>query len=310
MRFYNLPWPLLSLALAQEQLPLQYDTTRTTLTDVLSANAHFSSLLRLLQRSRLIPTLNRLSNATLFAPTNAALAEAGFDDGDLDLTAPDNIQAALRRQLLYHLLNYTLPLSNDTSQPTQLIETLLFPHPKAGHGKPGWPDLPDEHSLLGGEGQKLKLAKDSNVTTLRANGKAAQVMMANASYAGNGLVLPIDRLLSPPKSISHALFDHPSLSQIRSLYSEAQLREYATRPNLTLFVPIDTAWEGNALDELEWRYLRSGFAEKDLLELFQNHAASNTIGYANRLEQEKKGMFWLLGPLRSSCRGSHHDGRS
>jgi solute carrier family 25 carnitine/acylcarnitine transporter 20/29 len=291
MRLWGLlPVSLLSVVCECTQLPIE--AQRVTLVDVLSANSQYSSLLQLLQRTRLLPTLNKLRNATLFAPTNAALSGtmALYDD-----SVPDNVQAALRRQLLYHLVN-----SNDTSQPPQLIETLLFPHPKAGEGAPGNPPdsggEPDGHSLLGGEGQKLEWSKADSVWHLRSNDQQANVLGSNITRAGNGLVLPVDHLLQTPKSVSHVLLEHPLLSQIRSLCSTEQLEEYATRANLTLFVPVDKAWEGDALDELEWKYLRSGFAQKDLLEVFQNHAASSTIAYAGRLAQQKTSTLRTCAP--------------
>src|SRR6266853_4693787 len=48
-------------------------TLSTTLVDKLSEDPDFTTLLRLLQRARLIPTLNRLNGTTFFAPTNDAI---------------------------------------------------------------------------------------------------------------------------------------------------------------------------------------------------------------------------------------------
>ena len=133
-----------------------------TLVDLLSADPDYSLLLRLLQRSRLITTLNKLNGSTFFAPTNEAVRAAivlphGDDDRDLyiwidqELSDPhatamppvDNIQARLRATLLYHTLNYTLQY-NSSDAPfavPHLHETLLQPHPKEGTGPPGEPPM-------------------------------------------------------------------------------------------------------------------------------------------------------------------------
>ncbi|KAF9010368.1 hypothetical protein BDZ89DRAFT_1143548 [Hymenopellis radicata] len=85
--------------------------TRRTLVDELGDDPDYESLLRLIQRARLVPTLNRLDGATLFAPTNDAIEHHSFwnaalnDDSD---SLTDNIQEKLRQQLFYHLLNFSI----------------------------------------------------------------------------------------------------------------------------------------------------------------------------------------------------------
>ena len=86
----------------------------TNLVDALSADPDYTSLLRLLQQAKLIPTLNKLNGSTFFAPTNDAIKrhsaqnalwQAALQDDPLDLK--DNIQEKLRQELFYHLLNET-----------------------------------------------------------------------------------------------------------------------------------------------------------------------------------------------------------
>ncbi|CAO1631233.1 unnamed protein product [Sympodiomycopsis kandeliae] len=118
--------------------------------DVLIASPHHRILTRLLQRTRLIPTLLRLiefddgSGLTIVAPTDDALhAQASSEDGgsgkgiwsrsikllqdsdrtltwgldSKDIAAPqaDNIQEEVRQQLLHHILNFTLPYATITN---------------------------------------------------------------------------------------------------------------------------------------------------------------------------------------------------
>lgn len=55
------------------------------------------------------------------------------------------------------------------------------------------------------------------------------------------------------------------------------LLEYlSTAPHLTLFAPTNGAWD--ALSELEMQYLRSDFAEKDMVEIFGDSASFNGTG--------------------------------
>ena len=117
-----------------------------TLVSTLSTSTQHTTLLHLLQRSKCIPLLNQIPNATLFAPTDEAwrqwseehrppdevspyngwLSSEGLEEwwqtedavlkvrigrgGDLEAEKKklDNQNWALRQHLLYHMLNYTL----------------------------------------------------------------------------------------------------------------------------------------------------------------------------------------------------------
>jgi hypothetical protein len=160
-------------------------TLTSTVVDVLSADADFSTLVRLLQRAKLIPALNRLENTTLFAPTNDAFQDArhrlgfaatavsaaeGTDSNFLSL--PDNVLFDLRQMLFYHLLNFTLlsdvNLLSDSAPPDLFpstgpplfLETLLYPTNYTGHETPepapAPPWLPTPDGQLGGRGQRLR----------------------------------------------------------------------------------------------------------------------------------------------------------
>src|SRR5258708_6317144 len=106
--------PLLSSA---AQTPIEQPAvTSTTLVDALNADPDYTSLLRLFQRTKLIPTLNKLNGSTLFAPTNDAIKRASLEDPlwlaafqDTIERLSDNVQEQLRQRLFYHLLNESLP---------------------------------------------------------------------------------------------------------------------------------------------------------------------------------------------------------
>ena len=122
-------------------------TLSETIVSSLSSSSQHTTLIRLLQRSKCIPLLAHIGNATLFAPTDAAweawsnthkpkddgqnlysgwlssdgLQEWTMDENELlslriahtgneeeERRRLDNQQWALRQHLFYHMLNYTL----------------------------------------------------------------------------------------------------------------------------------------------------------------------------------------------------------
>src|SRR5580698_5885448 len=94
-----------SLAIATHPTQLAFyspqDTLSSTLVDKLSEDPDYTTLLRLLQRARLIPTLNRLNGSTLFAPTNDAIKRHP-SLSRLSLLTGDNVNEQLRQELFYH----------------------------------------------------------------------------------------------------------------------------------------------------------------------------------------------------------------
>ncbi|POW14083.1 hypothetical protein PSHT_07526 [Puccinia striiformis] len=127
----------------QQQQTFAIEPQTTTLIDLLSKSEEHSKLLQLIQITRLVPLINSLTQATLFAPTNQAL-----DSSELvGKLQQDNQQLELRQTLLYHLLNFTLPDSIPTDS-TQSLDSLLFPVPL---------NADQEVPLLGHQPQKLRI---------------------------------------------------------------------------------------------------------------------------------------------------------
>lgn len=195
--------------------PSHHIESRTTLVDLLSSDPHHSILIRLLQRARLITTLNKLNGSTFFAPTNEAIHAASLSAPSniwanaLDERPPiDNIQSGLRATLLYHLLNFTLPYNTSVGpKNVEMYETLLFPHPNEGTGRPGDPprhdDGGDEADLLAGEGQKVRLARieDAIKVGVDGRGNGGVGIVGPERKATNGVLVSISGVLTPPKSI-------------------------------------------------------------------------------------------------------------
>lgn len=285
-----------------------------TLVDVLSADGDFSVLIRLLQRSRMIPTLNKLHNATIFAPTDEAFQSTADAEmlellRDLDCVEeanavlPDNLQYRLRERLFYHMLNYRIDLNN-TQEHTQL-ETLLYPTTHEEHGRPGHPYPSDPaNTLLGGEGQKVVLKVENASHMLlgvdEAGNGGAPVLLTKGGQARNGQVAGLGSILSPPKSVLHQIKtrmndSEASLSVFHNLMTPEIQKILHEQPHITLFAPRDEAFD--VLEELEWSYLRSGFAADDILTIAQNHQSaymnanheSERIGYLKRLLDAQNG---------------------
>lgn len=320
---------LLSSAIAlPEQLPLSQsgglETASVTLVDVLSHDRDFSLFMSLLQKARLIPTLNKLHNATLFVPTNDAV-RARFPDSQLDIllqeeseeqqdTTGDNLQYRLRERLFYHLLNYSFIDEAVPEDGTVSLETtLLYPTLHDDHGRPGHvPYPPPERTLLGGEGQKLAVARTSaGVSTVEgspslsvgvnSDGKnGSKVISGKGGHARNGRVIAIDKVLEPPKPLSHLVKErsngeHGELSMFAGLLSDDLWKALRERPHATLFAPTNAAFD--ALEPLELKYLASGFAEDDIIEIANNHESvqadagnrMDRVGYLDRLIRRETG---------------------
>lgn len=250
----------------------------TTVIDILSSSPKHSTMLHLLQRSKLIPTLNLMDGVTLFAPTDdawktwakqdhetrystelAGMIQNMMTEGESSLTSvvADNILFHLHELLLYHSLNYTLPVHGSAKQSHAISDgdspdrwvannistetTLHFPgrkHPT--RPPPGPPWAPDGGvGMLGGEGQKLRLLFDGPqrdgpfkvgvdshgdggvlVWTDWPNGNNKTTAKQKRFKSGrNGVVVAIDAVLEPPNCIGRQLEAHADWNTFTSLLS-------------------------------------------------------------------------------------------
>jgi len=244
--------------------------------------------LRLLQRARLVPTLNRLEDATLFAPTNDAIeryrntshvyARALFDTEPIPDALPDNEQHELRQLLFYHLLNYTIPLMPQEfpSKNPLILETLLYPNlplhsPTAE--PPPW--LPKPGGLLNCAPQRLRVAlRDSKPwVAVDFMGRGGVEVVKEPVMASNGIVIPLGDVIPLPGNLYQEVASNPLLSEFSSILSTGMVETLSTSPHMTLFFPIDSAW--SALDDIEREYLHSGYAERDVGRLVAMHSSSS-----------------------------------
>jgi len=176
-------------------------------------------LLRLLQRAKLIPTLNKLDYSTLFAPTNDALQRHSalsplWSHALLHSDAPlaDNINEKLRQHLFYHMLN-SIPLPYDPG--LHVLQTLHFPHPlpdSPTHKPPYPPWLPVPGGTLGGQSQRLRLLAVDNGSCrvgVDAFGKGGVKLVKGAVKADNGILLGVGDVLYLPPDLGPPLCHEP-----------------------------------------------------------------------------------------------------
>ena len=187
-----------------------------TLVEALSADPDYTLLLHLLQRARLIPTLNKLNGSTFFAPTNDAVKRHSSSNSlwmnalhDHTMPYADNINEQLRQDLFYHLLNYSIVLPAE--QDVLTLKTLHFPHippePPTREPPPHPPWMPIPGGTLGGEPQRLRLgARDGELRVgVDAFGEGGAKLVKGQVDAGNGILLGIDDVLPVPTNLGRSL---------------------------------------------------------------------------------------------------------
>ncbi|KAJ8083808.1 carnitine transporter [Marasmius tenuissimus] len=274
--------PLLSLA---AQFPFQSHSPSFSrnLVDLLSEDPDYESLLLLLQRAQLIPTLNGLKDGTLFAPTNDAIERHRSSNPlwnsileDPSFIINDNIEEQLRQQLYYHLINYSIPTLPKESEPLQVLQTLHYPHrpldPPSHEPPPFPPWMPIPGGTLGGEPQRLRVAaRGQNVWTgVDAFGKGGAKVIKGSVNASNGILIGIDDVLEPPPDLAAVVSRQPDVSYFHNVLTSEITHLLNSTPQLTVFLPVNKAWE--SLDEFERLYLESRYATDDLNMILNMHA--------------------------------------
>ncbi|KAG1817800.1 hypothetical protein EV424DRAFT_1324215 [Suillus variegatus] len=280
MRLWGcIPLTLLALVALSTTTQVAWNSDATiqsrTLVDVLSNDEDYTSLLSLLQKAKLIPTLNKLNDSTLFAPTNDAINRHDLWRSALEYPnlLKDNVQEELRQQLFYHLVNYSVTEDPKDLTTLRVLDTLHFPKfsPNSPANKPP-PWMPIPESTLGNKSQKLRITSRDGVgwVGVDAFGQGGIEVKKQKAEAANGVVYGIAHVLDVPLHLGRVLSHEPSLSYFQKVLTPSMLNAINSTSELTLFIPVDSAWE--ALDPIERLYLESQFAADDLLRIFNMHA--------------------------------------
>lgn len=200
-----------------------------TIIDVLSESPKHQLLMRLLQRTKLIPLLNMLNNTAFFAPDDDAITKQIEESGstlwdemlrDADEGSGggrDNIQYELRQHILYHLV--PLREFNASSQPRPPLAfpadspaahlTLYYPgkpiQPPSPNPPPGSPWLPEPGGVLAKQAQRLRVSEKDGVksTAVNWNGEGGIAVTA-LSEATNGEVWSVDTIIPLPPTLGES----------------------------------------------------------------------------------------------------------
>lgn len=300
MRLWGcIPLTLLALVALSTTTQVAWNSDATiqsqTLVDVLNNDEDYSSLLSLLQKAKLIPTLNKLNGSTLFAPTNDAIKRHDLWRSALEYpdSLKDNLQEELRQQLFYHLINHSVTEDPKDSTTLRVLDTLHFPKflDPPTNKPPPWMPIPE--STLGNLSQKLRLTSRDSVAWVGVDafGKGGIEVKKQKVEAANGVVYGIADVLEVPPHLGRVLSHEPSLSYFQKVLTPSILSVINSTSELTLFMPVDSAWE--ALDSIERLYLESQFAADDLLHILNMHTVveksvrwSDTFGSTATLTTE------------------------
>ena len=136
-------------------------------------------------------------------------------------------------------------------------------------------------------------------------------MIKERVEATNGVLVGIDGVLEPPPSmgtsltigrISHRGLNHclastipknPSLSYFSRIKNTQVDRELDDLSGLTVFLPIDSAWD--SLHPIERLYLESEFSADDLIEILHGHAvAERDVFWSESFDPGVNRKFSLL----------------
>lgn len=365
------------------------------LIDVLAASSNHTILVRLLQRTRLIPTLNNLMEfgdgrgLTILAPTDEAIlrrrdkerqareaqqtsaftaeyledqlgnpvpiwqhasmgrwewavALASIPSEDKEEQGDDiavrvwsqtqdnsleNINAVLRQQLLYHVINFTLPYDFDAQvegspaplpEPGQhpIMHTTLhlpsrrfvheptrpgpIPHPPS---QPPHPGAEDRGGLLGGQGQKLRMAtrspsKDTESQSssigvyfgTNDEGEGGAKVLATDTSSRRGIIISIDDILDLPPDLATTIRKDSRLQHLTELTTDKMLLTLTETAHATFFLPTAEAFE--ALTNIEKTFIMGPWqlARQERIKLLGWHMSgiglgNGKVGYGEQLRK-------------------------
>ncbi|KAI8068395.1 FAS1 domain-containing protein [Gongronella butleri] len=203
-----------------------------TIIDVLSEDTRFTTLLTQLQRQKLVPMVNNLTAATLFAPDNQAFEALKGEDVD-------------QETLLYHFVPQGM-VSEDFYH-GQLLASLY-----------------ERPNVLGKKkhGQRIKISKEGKQG--KGRGKVlvndAQITTQDIPVNNHTYIQAVDRLLTPPKMLDTIL---PQFPPLENLMKHAQMQKVLQQETpFTVF--LSKADPMQPFNTIESNYILSEYGHKDL----------------------------------------------
>ncbi|KAJ2080436.1 hypothetical protein H4R24_003091 [Coemansia sp. RSA 988] len=252
-----------------------------TFVDLLSSSERFGEFLHAVQRLRMVLPLNRLTNATMFVPTNEAMIRYWREHGDDVVHASGSVYRGVSDvQAWYHVIGDGVIGVQELARGTMVWESLSRPSGNA-------------QDIYAAEDERkfgIMLKTQSSGNAVMANG--VPVLAQNFSCEAGNVYL-IDGLLTIPSSILELLQNAASADQDQDGIGTASKGE--DDPSDTFPVdPSDLSKYGaveklftaakwiDMLDSAEGDYTQWRRDEMYTLWAFSNNAFSSQFSYAER----------------------------
>ncbi|KAJ2794236.1 hypothetical protein H4R20_006293, partial [Coemansia guatemalensis] len=253
-----------------------------TFVDLLSSSERFGEFLHTVQRLRMVLPLNRLTNATMFVPTNEAVRryrrEHGYDAADAGGSVYRGVSDG---QAWYHVIRDGAIGVQDLAQGTMVWESLSRP----GDNTDDIHAAPDDRHRFG-----IMLKTENSGGAVVANG--VPVLAQNFSCEAGNVYL-VDGLLTIPPSIIELLQSADSTDQSQGSsaagaqgaydplgtfpFNPSDLRKYGAVERL-----FAAAGWSDVLGAAEDSHIQNQQDEMHTLWAFSNSAFSSEFSYAER----------------------------
>lgn len=203
--------------------------SQPTIVDIASDNADFSILVRALERTNLVSTLDGDGQFTVFAPTNLAF-ETFFDALGANVTVENVDATVLKSILLNHVIGSEIKSS---ALPAATYASTLSPINTSANAP------------------TISMFVQKSGTTVTVNGgvdsKGAVVTAADLD-ASNGVIHVVNRVIQIPTLVDHVV-DNPDFDQLQTVVTStdqaavlAALSGLTASAPATLFAPNNAAF--------------------------------------------------------------------
>ncbi len=190
-----------------------------TITDIVADAPDFTALATALNRTDLIQRLDQATaRFTVFAPTNAAFSAAGIDLASLS-------DEELADILSYHVISGTVLRDGDFASGRSEVNSF---------------------NTTGPGDVALPLTFDNDGSNVRINDMAT--VSGTAIEAVNGVIYPIDMVLSPPTIVDRALLNGNFSTLITALQRVGLDDVLADTGSYTVFAPTDAAFTASGIN--------------------------------------------------------------
>lgn len=252
-----------------------------TIIDVLSSRTEFSILLHHLQRTGLIPLINRSRGATLLAPVNSAFFRAfgGPVDShgvevDADTLASIYDTKITKDMLMYHLLNATVLTRHFEDHPKRVYDTYLSDKDHSMTGR--MPVVAEKHNN-----------NDKSEPIIILNHISKIVEPDLKAGIGRGVVMGVDELLTIPDHLCvvlerevHSNCTDYSIGYFNSLVRQQIDCKHEMVPKpITSLVLTDHAFE--CFNDIEKTYLLTQHAQNDRDNILFRHVIPELVGMSS-----------------------------